>query len=130
MRGSTEVRSRHRGQGRPDGTSLGGRPQAMGEVRGQLKVVIQIPCYNEEATLPLTLRELPRTLPGVGAVEWLVIDDGSTDRTVEVARTNHVDHLVTHVDRRAEYLESAVHDIDSAIHPGTETARVGESNVH
>ena len=58
------------------------------------KVIIQIPCYNEEAVLGLTLAQLPRTLPGVDAVEWLVIDDGSNDRTVEVARSNGVDHVV------------------------------------
>ena len=51
-----------------------------------MKLIIQIPCYNEEHTLPLTLRELPREVPGFDRVEWLVIDDGSTDRTVEVAR--------------------------------------------
>ncbi len=60
-----------------------------------MKLVIQIPCLNEEATLPITLAGLPRTLPGVDAVEVLVIDDGSTDRTVEVARRFGVDHLVT-----------------------------------
>lgn len=58
------------------------------------KVIIQIPCYNEEATLGLTLSELPRHLPGVDQVEWLIINDGSSDRTVEVARSNGVDHIV------------------------------------
>jgi glycosyltransferase involved in cell wall biosynthesis len=59
-----------------------------------MKLIIQIPCLDEEETLPLTLRDLPRELPGFDAVEWLVIDDGSTDRTVEVARANGVDHIV------------------------------------
>jgi glycosyltransferase involved in cell wall biosynthesis len=59
-----------------------------------LKLVIQIPCLNEEATLPVTLESLPRRLPGVDVVEVLVIDDGSTDRTVEVARQLGVDHVV------------------------------------
>jgi len=58
------------------------------------KVMIQIPCYNEEATLGLTLAELPRHLAGVDCVEWLVINDGSRDRTVSVARANGVDHVV------------------------------------
>ncbi|HEY9616709.1 MAG TPA: glycosyltransferase family 2 protein [Microcoleaceae cyanobacterium] len=58
------------------------------------KVIIQIPCYNEEATLGLTLSELPRHLPGVDQVEWLIINDGSSDRTAEVARKNGVDHIV------------------------------------
>ena len=50
------------------------------------KLIIQIPCFNEEKSLPVTLKELPREMPGVDQVEWLIIDDGSTDRTVEVAR--------------------------------------------
>jgi glycosyltransferase involved in cell wall biosynthesis len=58
------------------------------------KVIIQIPCYNEEGTLGLTLSELPRQLPGVDVVEWLIINDGSVDRTVEVALANGVDHVV------------------------------------
>jgi glycosyltransferase involved in cell wall biosynthesis len=59
-----------------------------------VKLIIQIPCYNEEATLGLTLAQLPRRLPGIDVVEWLVIDDGSKDRTAEVARQGGVDHVV------------------------------------
>ena len=59
-----------------------------------MKLIIQIPCFDEEATLPLTLADLPRELPGFDAVEWLVIDDGSSDRTIEVAREHGVDHIV------------------------------------
>lgn len=59
------------------------------------KLIIQIPCYNEEATLGLTLSQLPRHLPGVDVVEWLIINDGSTDRTVDVARACGVDHIVS-----------------------------------
>ena len=59
-----------------------------------MKLIIQIPCFNEEATLPATLADLPREVEGIETVEWLVIDDGSTDRTVEVARENGVDHIV------------------------------------
>src|SRR5690349_24371958 len=59
-----------------------------------MKLIIQIPCLNEEATLPATLADLPREVPGFDAVELLVIDDGSTDRTVEVARENGVEHIV------------------------------------
>jgi glycosyltransferase involved in cell wall biosynthesis len=59
-----------------------------------LKLIIQIPCYNESETLPVTLRELPRTVEGFDKVEWLIIDDGSTDETVAVAKANGVDHVV------------------------------------
>src|SRR3954466_5926629 len=59
-----------------------------------MKLVIQIPCLNEEETLPATLRELPRSVEGFDEGEWLVIDDGSTDRTIEVAREQGVDHIV------------------------------------
>src|SRR3954452_22573601 len=59
-----------------------------------MKLIIQIPCLNEEQTLPETLADLPREVDGFESVEWLVIDDGSTDRTVEVARENGVDHIV------------------------------------
>jgi glycosyltransferase involved in cell wall biosynthesis len=59
-----------------------------------MKLIIQIPCLDEEETLPVTVRDLPRRVDGFDAVEWLVIDDGSTDRTVEVARELGVDHIV------------------------------------
>jgi len=59
-----------------------------------VKLIIQIPCFDEEDTLPVTLADLPREVPGFDSVEWLVVDDGSTDRTVEVARANGVDHIV------------------------------------
>jgi glycosyltransferase involved in cell wall biosynthesis len=58
-----------------------------------MKLIIQIPCYNEAETLGITLRELPRRVEGFDAVEWLIIDDGCTDNTVEVARAHGVDHI-------------------------------------
>ena len=63
-------------------------------------VVIQIPCYNEEETLALTLSQLPKTLPDIEKVDVLIIDDGSTDRTLEVARANGVQHFVVHASNR------------------------------
>jgi glycosyltransferase involved in cell wall biosynthesis len=59
-----------------------------------MKLIIQIPCFNEAEQLPGTLADLPREVPGVDEVEWLIIDDGSTDTTVEVARAHGVDHVV------------------------------------
>lgn len=58
------------------------------------RLIIQIPCFNEESTLPGTLADLPRELPGIDRIEWLVIDDGSSDRTVQVADECGVDHIV------------------------------------
>jgi glycosyltransferase involved in cell wall biosynthesis len=59
-----------------------------------MKLIIQIPCFNEEAQLPLTLSHLPRKVAGFDEVEWLIVDDGSTDRTIDVAREHGVDHVV------------------------------------
>jgi glycosyltransferase involved in cell wall biosynthesis len=59
-----------------------------------MKLIIQIPCLNEEQTLPQTIADLPRSVPGIDEVELLVIDDGSTDRTIEVARECGVQHVV------------------------------------
>jgi glycosyltransferase involved in cell wall biosynthesis len=59
-----------------------------------MKLIIQIPCFNEQEQLPLTLSGLPRSIDGFDAVEWLIIDDGSTDSTIAVAKANGVDHIV------------------------------------
>ncbi len=70
------------------------------EIRGwgarRMKLIVQIPCYNEERTLHLTVADIPRAIEGVDEVEVLIVDDGSTDRTVEVAREVGVDHIVCH----------------------------------
>lgn len=65
-----------------------------------MKLIIQIPCLNEEETLPETLADLPRAIDGFDEIEWLVIDDGSTDNTVEVAKANGVDHIVRLTDNK------------------------------
>src|ERR1700761_5529323 len=59
-----------------------------------MKLIIQIPCFNEEDQLPTTLGQLPRRVEGFDTVEWLIVDDGSTDRTIDVAREGGVDHVV------------------------------------
>jgi glycosyltransferase involved in cell wall biosynthesis len=61
-----------------------------------MKLVIQIPCYNESASLPHAIEHLPREVPGCDVVEWLVIDDGSADDTAAVAERLGVDHIVRH----------------------------------
>lgn len=58
------------------------------------KLIIQMPCYNEEGTLAIALNALPRHVEGFDKVEWLIINDGSTDKTIEVAKANGVDHIV------------------------------------
>ncbi len=61
-----------------------------------MKLVIQVPCLNEEATLPLVLNSMPTVVPGIDVIELVIIDDGSTDATVEVARSHGVTHVVRH----------------------------------
>lgn len=73
-----------------------------------MKVIVQIPCLNEEETLPLVMASMPKKIPGVDVLEYLVIDDGSTDRTVEVAKELGVHHIVHH--RRNMGLARSFHD--------------------
>jgi glycosyltransferase involved in cell wall biosynthesis len=67
---------------------------------GLTKAIIQIPCFNEAATLPAVLADLPRAIPGIDRVEVLIVDDGSTDATVAIARELGVDHIVQHPSNR------------------------------
>jgi glycosyltransferase involved in cell wall biosynthesis len=73
-----------------------------------MKVVVQIPCLNEEKTLPLVLESMPKKIPGVDSLEILVIDDGSTDKTREIAREYGVKHFVIHAHRKG--LARSFHD--------------------
>ena len=61
-----------------------------------MKLIIQIPCFNEEQTLPVTLAALPKDVPGIDEVEWLVIDDGSIDDTYQIAKKHGVHHVLKH----------------------------------
>jgi glycosyltransferase involved in cell wall biosynthesis len=60
-----------------------------------MKLIIQIPCYNEEKNLPATFLDLPKTIEGIERIETLIIDDGSEDHTVEIARRIGVDHILS-----------------------------------
>jgi glycosyltransferase involved in cell wall biosynthesis len=64
------------------------------QIQPPVKLIIQIPCYNEEQTLPETVADLPRQISGIDVIEYLIIDDGSTDRTSEVARELGIHHIV------------------------------------
>lgn len=84
-----------------------------------MRVFIQIPCFNEETTLPLVFKTMPKKLPGVDEVEWLIIDDGSTDKTVEVAKKLGVKHIVHH--RRNMGLARSFRDgVDYALKHGAD----------
>ena len=64
------------------------------QVGSKLKLFIQIPCHNEETSLPITIASLPKVLPFINEIQFLIIDDGSTDRTVEIAQESGVDFIV------------------------------------
>ena len=82
-------------------------------------LIIQIPCLNEELTLPATIADLPRGVDGFDRVEWLVIDDGSTDATVEVARQLGVDHVVSH-NRNRGLAAAYMTGLDTALRLGAD----------
>jgi glycosyltransferase involved in cell wall biosynthesis len=84
-----------------------------------MKLIIQIPCYNEENTLPQTLEDLPKELPGFDQVQWLVIDDGSTDRTVEVAQTLGVQHVIR-LDRNQGLARAFLAGLEAALWLGAD----------
>ena len=65
-----------------------------------MKLMIQIPCFNEERTIAATLADLPRQIDGIDQIEVLVIDDGSQDETLEVARASGVDHILRFAQNR------------------------------
>lgn len=65
-----------------------------------MKLIIQIPCFNEEATLPAVIADIPRAIPGVEVIELQVIDDGSTDRTAEIAEKLGVEHIVRNLSNK------------------------------
>jgi glycosyltransferase involved in cell wall biosynthesis len=84
-----------------------------------MKLIIQIPCFNEEATLPQTVADLPREVEGFDVVEWLVIDDGSSDRTAEVAHSLGVDHVISH-DRNRGLAAAFTTGLDAGLRLGAD----------
>lgn len=72
----------------------------MSNSKTPLKLIIQIPCYNEEQTLPETIGDLPKEIEGIDIIETLIIDDGSTDRTIEVAKELGVNHIIQNTNNR------------------------------
>ncbi|MDY6873516.1 MAG: glycosyltransferase family 2 protein [Chloroflexota bacterium] len=79
-----------------------------------MKLIIQIPCYNEADVLPETLAQLPRTMPGFDAVEILIVDDGSEDATLEVARAAGADHVLG-LDRHQGLAQAYTKGLDAAL---------------
>jgi len=84
-----------------------------------MKLVIQIPCYNEEAYLEATLRDIPRKIPGIDAIEFVVVDDGSADRTAEVARKAGVQHVVRFRNRKG-LAQSFMAALDTSLKAGAD----------
>jgi glycosyltransferase involved in cell wall biosynthesis len=84
-----------------------------------MKLVINIPCYNEEETLPLVLKELPKKIKGIDKIEVQIVDDGSTDKTIEVAREFGVTRIIRH--KRNKGLGIAFkHGVEEAINAGAD----------
>ena len=84
-----------------------------------MKLVIQIPCYNEDATLCQTVRDLPRALPGLDEIEYLVVDDGSTDRTIRVAQECGVHHIV-HLKQNQGLAYAFIAGLEAALQAGAD----------
>ena len=84
-----------------------------------MKLIIQIPCFNEAETLAIALADLPREVTGFDSVEWLIIDDGSTDDTVKIALDNGVDHVVRHP-RNQGLAQGFMNGLDACLHHGAD----------
>ena len=83
------------------------------------KLLVPIPCLNEAETLPATLRDLPASIPGIDVIEWLVIDDGSSDGTADVARASGVQHIVQ-FERNRGLAAAFMAGLDAAVQAGAD----------
>jgi glycosyltransferase involved in cell wall biosynthesis len=92
-----------------------------------MKLVIMIPCLNEEATLPLVFETMPKSIAGIDKIEILVIDDGCTDRTVEVARELGVKHFVHHA-RNQGMSRAFRHGLNRALEMGADIIAMTEGD--
>jgi glycosyltransferase involved in cell wall biosynthesis len=84
-----------------------------------MKLIIQIPCFNEENTLPFTIRDLPVQIDGINEIEYLVIDDGSYDRTKEVSKEIGVHHVISFPNNRG-LAKSFMAGIDACLRLGAD----------
>lgn len=84
-----------------------------------MKLIIQIPCYNESATLAATISDLPKKIQGVDTLEYLIINDGSQDNTVDVARKLGVQHIVN-FKRNKGLAHGFIAGLDAALHLGAD----------
>lgn len=84
-----------------------------------MKLIVQVPCYNEQETLHLVINSIPKAIPGVDIIETLIIDDGSTDKTIEVAKKLGVNHIVRHKQNRG-LAQTFADGLDEALHLGAD----------
>lgn len=84
-----------------------------------MKLIIQIPCYNEEETLPITFADLPKQIDGIDEIEYLIINDGSKDKTVEVAKQLGIHHIVTFKQNKG-LARGFMAGIDACLHLGAD----------
>jgi glycosyltransferase involved in cell wall biosynthesis len=84
-----------------------------------MKLIIQIPCLNEEKTLPETLKDLPKFINGIDEIEILIIDDGSTDQTIQVAREHGAHHIISFTNNKG-LAKAFIYGINHALHLGAD----------